>query len=201
MSAHGSLLRVFASGGDRLKHLEGWRRRLRHFLIIVFIVASAVLLGAFTLALGPRLLGYSSFVVYGGSMEPAVRVGSMAVAKPTSVSDLRVGDIVAYKAPRGGASATLHRIVTIQDEGPTTVFTLKGDANVTADPIRVTLEGRGSRVIYSVPKIGYLTAFARTGRGRVILLWLPAFGLAGLTLWEIWAPRSRQGQGGPWRWI
>ena len=198
MSAHGSLLSAFSTKGDRLQRPGSWRRRLRHFLIIDATVAMAILFGAFGLAFGPRLLGYSTFVVHGGSMEPAIPVGSMAVGKPVAASDLRVGDIVAYKPPRA-STATIHRVISVEGTaGSPKLFTLKGDANLTADPLPVALEGRGSRVIYSVPKIGYLTAFARTGRGRVILLWLPAFGLAGLTLWEIWVPR---GQGGPRRWI
>jgi signal peptidase I len=168
----------------------GWWVRLRFFLLLEAGVALAIFVTFMALAGAPRLLGYSSFIVYGSSMEPAVQRGSIAVAAPLLVEALSVGDIVPYRTSAGSAP-TLHRIVAIEDTAQGRQFTLKGDANERADPQRVVLEGKGSRVVYTVPQVGYFANLARKGPGQVLLIWLPAAVLSALLLWEIWAQEPK----------
>jgi len=142
------------------------------------------------LSVGPRFLGYSSVVIYGGSMAPKVQRGSVAVGKPVDAGSLAVGDIVVYRAI-GARTPTLHRIIAIDLEGEERVFTTKGDANAEADPARLHLTGRGTRVIYTVPYAGFLLHARSTSWGRVLFVWLPAMLLLAFVLYSTWRPVGR----------
>lgn len=165
--------------------------RLRYVLKLEAILGCALVAICMVLAFAPKLIGYSSFVIYSGSMEPAIRTGSVAVAKPTSVTDLRIGDIVAFKRSQQ-ALPTMHRIVDIEVSDGTTFLTFKGDANPQPDPEKVALAGEGSKVIYSVPYVGYFARYAQTQVGRFALVLLPGAALALTFLRQIWAPKNGQ---------
>ena len=64
----------------------------------------------------------------------------------------------------------------------------KGDANNTAEHWAVPTSGRIGRVVYRVPKLGYVTARLRSAVLGPILLAVSALGLALLALVRIWRP-------------
>lgn len=108
-------------------------------------------------AAGPILLGYQSYVVTSGSMEPAIATGSTVVDERVKVTALRPGDIVTYVA-RGDRIIT-HRIVAITNDENGPAITTKGDANRVADPELVRAPNVLGRVRYSVPLSGYAIAY------------------------------------------
>jgi signal peptidase len=142
------------------------------------------------LAIGPRIIGYSSFVVYGGSMEPTVPKGSVAVGQPVQPNDIEVGDVIVYKVP-GSSLPTLHRVVELDESGGVVRARTKGDANEAHDPTEVLLTGQGSRLVYSVPYIGYILHAPRSAWSENLFLRLPALALAAFVLWSIWKPERK----------
>lgn len=165
------------------------RQRLRRFFyleaLVAFTAAGALLL----MAVGPRLIGYSSFVIYGGSMEPAIHKGSVAVGKPVDADSLRVGDIIVFKAAATN-TLTTHRILDVDASGSGRAFTTKGDANASPDPQTLVMSGKGSKVVYSVPYAGYVFQYARK-------LWTNPFafkalvvGITLFALWSVWSSGS-----------
>ncbi len=171
--------------------------RVRRYLALTANVALAgaalVVVGALAVSLAPRLLGYSSVIVYGGSMADSVSVGSIAVTEEVSTEDVGVGDVIVFHPPTTSTnpstnpSALMHRVVSVREEDGQRLFRTKGDANATPDPWEVGIEGRGSRVVYAVPYVGYLVNFAGTPLGWALLLFLPATYLGLTTLRRIWA--------------
>ena len=149
--------------------------------------------GALVLVLAasvPRLLGFGTFVVYGGSMSPALRPGDVALTRPVAPDDVRVGDIIAIRSS-AESTPVLHRVTAIEEVDGQRQFIIKGDSNESADPEPVLLLGSGDRVVQHVPLAGYLTHFVGTPTGRLLFLVLPAIVLGGIVLWEIWRPRPR----------
>jgi signal peptidase len=151
--------------------------------------AALIIVGALAVSLTPRLLGYSSVIVYGGSMAGSVRVGSIAVTKEVQPEDIRVGDVIVFYPPTTSPnrSPLMHRVISVREEDGQRLFSTKGDANATPDPWEIAVEGRGSRVAYAVPYVGYLVDFAGTPLGWALLLFLPATYLGVTTLRRIWA--------------
>ena len=163
---------------------------LRHFLWIEGLAAAAILGTLISLSVGPQLIGYSAFVVYGGSMEPGIPTGSVAVGKPVSAESLRVGDVIAFKSG-GSTLPTLHRIVEIEGLGKARTITTKGDANGSNDPVKTTFSGSGSRIVYAVPWTGYILHASLSTWSRHAFMTLPALALGGMVLWSIWRPSLR----------
>jgi len=167
--------------------------RVRRFLALTANVMLAgtvlVVVGALAASLAPRLLGYSSVIVYGGSMADSVPVGSIAVTEKVSMEDVGVGDVIVFHPPTTSPNRLplMHRVVAIREEEGQRLFQTKGDSNTTPDATEVTLQGTGSRVVYTVPYVGYLVDFAGTPLGWTLLLFLPATYLGLFTLRRIWA--------------
>jgi signal peptidase I len=151
--------------------------------------AALVVVGALVVSLMPRLLGFSPVVVYGGSMADSVPIGSIAVTEEVSPADVGVGDVIVFHPPTTSpnSSTLMHRVVSVREEDGQRLLRTKGDANATPDPWEIGIEGRGSRVVYSVPYVGYLVDFAGTPLGWTLLLFLPATYLGLTTLRRIWA--------------
>ena len=108
----------------------------------------------------PMPFGYGMAVVLSGSMEPALSVNDLIVAKETE--EYAVGDMVVFQ---DGDSVVVHRVVTLDEE---TVQT-RGDANNVADaPIsRELVKGK---VIAYIPAAGHVVNFLRTPVGIFAVL-------------------------------
>ena len=143
--------------------------------VVGALLAGVVLLVA--VATVPTLFGYHTYVVSSGSMEPALRTGSIAVTSPSKPIGLKVGDIIAYDVASRDRPV-LHRIVKIDEVAGERRFMTQGDSNAAPDTTPVTLEGAGDRVVYSVPYAGYVIGFAQGWGGRLVLIGVPAVLLA-----------------------
>ena len=157
------------------------------------IASTAALLVAVSLAglmLVPSLLGYQRYVITGGSMSGSIDRGSLVFAKKTPEEQLKVGDVITYRPPRGIAPQELvtHRIVSIRhDRSGRLVLRTKGDANPIADPWTFTPDQRDqARTVAHIPYVGF--AFAALGDHvlRILLLALPAILIALLMLARVW---------------
>ena len=174
--------------------------RARRYLALTANVTLAgavlVVVGALVASMAPRLLGYSSVIVYGGSMADSVPVGGIAVTKEVTTEDVGVGDVIVFYPPTMSTnpspkpSPLMHRVVSVREEDGQRLFQTKGDANATPDPWEIGIEGHGSRVVYTVPYVGYLISFARTPLGWALLLFLPATYLGVTTLRRILGRRA-----------
>ena len=159
-----------------------WAGRLARLLVAL---ATLALLGALLAAALPRLWGYQSYVIYGSSMEPTIKVGSLILAKPVDVADLQVGDIIAFRTPN--EVTVTHRIVGIREEDGQHYFKTKGDATNGADTTEVRLESGVHRLAYKLPYLGYFIDFAKSPAGIILLIALPAAALLALS----WSKQRR----------
>lgn len=126
-------------------------------------VAAVVLLAV--LLVGVRLVGLTPYTVLSGSMEPTYHVGSVIYVEKVSPEELKVGDPVTFRLS-GGVVAT-HRIIELIDGGTANAsFRTQGDANDTPDGISPPSSLIG-RPVFSVPYMGYISAFLQTPRGMI----------------------------------
>lgn len=156
------------------------------------MVASLVVFLA--IGVGPHTNRYRTLSVLTGSMEPVMPVGSMIVATPVSVGDLRVGDIVAYQAPIEDHRVVTHRVVKIVRAGGAVAIQTKGDANSSPDPWMAKVESPVVwRVRMVVPLAGsWIHALRSPLVSKTLVLAVP-FVLAVLWLAQIWGAPPRRG--------
>jgi signal peptidase len=169
----------------------------RHILDVVGYLALALclaLLASLLTVAATNLLGYSSYVIYSGSMGSTVKVGSLLLTRPADVEDLQVGDVITYRSP-GNHTTLTHRVVSIRQEDGDWVFKTKGDASFDPDPQEVILRGQVAKMAFDIPYLGYVVDFAKSIQGVVLLLLVPAAGLLlmqGTKLWKAHASRGVQ---------
>jgi signal peptidase I len=153
-------------------------------------VVCAAVIGAFlALSFGPRFFAYETFIVRSGSMEPAIRTGSIVVVEPVSPTSIKVGDVITYRRPEDPDNTITHRVVGVRAPAglaSAPVFRTKGDANNAPDPWEVQLQGIAWRQLFSVPLAGYLFTFIQQPAGRLLFLVLPGGGLGLLWLHRSW---------------
>lgn len=132
-------------------------------LFIVLVLISSAL---------PIPGGIKAFVVQSGSMEPAVKTGSVVVVKP--VSNYQVGDIITFGPFSKIKPPTTHRIVEIKNDSGRPVYITKGDANNSQDMREVRGRDVIGKTLFSMPYIGYGVAAAKKPIGFAVLVILPA---------------------------
>lgn len=170
-----------------------WARpRLLRFLggMLIGLVVGLALLVAVTLL--PTVVGFYPMVVLSGSMEPTIHVGDIAVVKKQAPYGLQIGDVVTYSTAGGNIT---HRIVglDVTPQGP--FFLMRGDANLTPDSRAIPAQAIVGKVVYRVPRLGFLVSFANSTAGRVMFIVAPLLLLA--VLWVGRAIHRRGPQSSP----
>ncbi len=115
---------------------------------------------------------YQIKIVLSGSMEPAIKTGSIVVIKPAD--SYRIGDIITFGPDNKKNIPISHRIVETRVINGETRFLTKGDANKQPDIAEVKVSAVIGKVILSVPYFGYLLDMARKPLGMIILIGVPA---------------------------
>jgi signal peptidase len=126
--------------------------------------------------------------ILSGSMAPRIPTGSLVLATPEPASEVRVGDVIIFRAPVGGHRLIAHRVVAVLEHGPRPVVQTKGDANSARDPWRARTDGgRIWTVRREVPLLGYVTVFTQRSWPFLVLV----LGITAIVIRvfrRIWAP-------------
>ncbi|REC97123.1 signal peptidase I [Microbacterium sp. AG157] len=144
----------------------GWTRARA---IVGSIVLVAVSLFALITVVIPLLLGAQTYTVLTASMQPGMPPGTLIAVRPSSIDDVRVGDVVTYQLRSGEPAVVTHRVVgTTSSTGGARLLITRGDANDADDPPVQSEQLRGT-VVFAVPYLGYPgVVFGGQERGIVI---------------------------------
>ena len=155
-------------------------KKRKSVLSIVVDIILWVIIGLTAVFLIAWGLGYEPRVVMSGSMEPAIKTGSICwINKNAAYEDIKEGDIIAFAIESDGESVLVtHRAISITDEGVET----KGDNNDESDGITTTKDTFVGENVFAIPYIGYVAvAFGNlirflTGstRGHIFLIMIIA---------------------------
>ncbi len=114
--------------------------------------------------------GYKALIVTSGSMEPAIKTGSMVLVRPTDL--YKSGDVITFG---GGTSRipTTHRIIDVSVKSGVEYYKTKGDANENVDNLEVSKNDVLGKVILDIPYAGYIADFAKQPLGFAFLVGIP----------------------------
>lgn len=163
--------------------LAGVTGLLRRVLDLALFGLVGVVLTGIVLAKLVPLSGHQPIVVGGGSMEPAIAIGSTIVVAPVTATALAPGDIVSVRVGPSQALYT-HRITYVVDRPDGRWIRTKGDANPEPDPTLVPASAVVGRVEMVIPWVGFLITLLSTPTGIVFVLGLAASILAAAWLLE-----------------
>ena len=145
--------------------------KILEWVVIITLVTTALLL---VLSKINTPLNFKVFSVQSGSMEPAIKTGSVVFVKPEQ--SYEIGDVITYQARGNPNNSFTHRVVDVQkDEDIGKVaYVTKGDANEDPDTTPVVSSRVLGRVFFKIPLLGYLVSFAKTQLGFTLLVVIPA---------------------------
>jgi signal peptidase len=159
-----------------MKTAVRWIRRLLDMALILLVISVLGLVLAVNI--GPRL-GHELVVIRGGSMEPAIHLGSATAVSHVQPADLRPGDVVMLKETSGVLVS--HRITKVVQLPDGLYIQTKGDANDSVDPVLVPASQVVGRVDLAIPGLGYVLFLLTIPTGVLAIL-----GLALTMLFSIW---------------
>jgi len=118
------------------------------------------------------LFGIKLFTVQSGSMEPAIKIGSLVFTK--TESNYYKDDIITFFNTPTKKETITHRIYKVLNKDGNLYYQTKGDANDSADNNAISSEMIVGKTILTIPYLGYPIAFSRTLPGLIILIIIPA---------------------------
>ena len=172
------------------------QKRIGVFFTVLQMLFIVAFVGLAVATFGTRIpmlaqWGINFFAVTSGSMEPAIPTGALIYTSKYNLDDLKKGDVITYRKTGNNQTAVVtHRIDSV-DKKETTVsdkktltynFHTKGDANSEPDNYTVTPGEIIGKYAWHLPYLGFVTAFAQTQQGFLLLVILPA---AVLVIWEV----------------
>lgn len=157
------------------------KKVFRWLATLVLVVVSLACVGIF---IAPHF-GWHLDIVYGGSMEPAVKVGSLVVIQPVKPEAIKVGDVITYRSAAESGMVTTHRVMEVIHNDGSPVFRTKGDANEDPDINPVAADELVGKLAFNIPYLGYLVPFVRNPLGMILLIGLPVAAIIGMELRNI----------------
>ena len=138
----------------------------------IFIGLVAVIALLLIISVLPITGNYKVMTVLSGSMEPAIKMGSIVVVKPAK--DYKIGDIITFGPYSKRKPPTTHRIYDIEVIEGKTFYITKGDANNAPDPRKVAKNEVLGKVLFSIPYLGYAVETAKKPWGFMAIVIIPA---------------------------
>lgn len=131
-------------------------------ILTILIILSLVLVG-------PPLLGYKTYAVLSGSMEPVLKVGGLVYIKPVPSEEITKGDVITYTMAGNSGSLVTHRVVDIDLENQD--FITKGDANKVEDG-PIAFNRLIGKKVFHLPYLGYMIVHLKTKEGILLIVGL-----------------------------
>lgn len=144
---------------------------LYKFVSYLFFGAVAVVVLFLAVSVFPVTGNYKVMVVRSGSMEPAIKTGSVVAIRP---GEYQVGDVVSFADPKSAQMVITHRIADIKEEAGQKYYTTKGDANPGQDSALIAQKNVLGKVFLTIPYLGYAVHTAKQPYGFLALVVVPA---------------------------
>ena len=147
---------------------------MKLFKIIYYIVIAliAIIAGLLIVSIFPITGNIEFKIVQSGSMEPAIKTGSVIMVKPAD--DYKIGDVITFGGKQEVQTPTTHRIYDMKVIEGEPVYITKGDANNTPDQKEVSKNEVIGKVLFDVPYLGYAVDFAKKPIGFSLIIIVPA---------------------------
>ncbi|MDD4839822.1 MAG: signal peptidase I [Clostridia bacterium] len=157
------------------------RKIYRTISSIITLLVALFLCGVALLAIvqrstdkSPHVFGYYMYTVLTDSMEPTLMVGDVILSKQAVAEELKVGDIVTYKAETGALEGynLTHRIVRLLDVENVKYVVTQGD-NTSGEDAPVEAAHISSVYVRNLDSIAGILSFLKTPQGFICIIVLP----------------------------
>lgn len=120
---------------------------------------------------------FNAFVIVSPSMTPMINVNDAIVIKRVDDDKYNIGDIISFASSDAnyrGLTVT-HRVIDKEKISlGQSLYTTKGDNNSIEDPTKVATNSIYGRVLFKIPKIGYIQDFLSKPSNFFLCILIPA---------------------------
>lgn len=151
--------------------------------IIIFIIMIMLSIFASISSSKPlTVFGFKPLTVLSNSMVPVFEAGDVIIIREIDAEDLKEGDIISFYNEE--KNLITHRIASIVEKNGERQFYTKGDNNNTADEDVITASDVAGKVLFHIPKLGYLSNYTKGPIGFLLFIVLPLTGYVCLSVYE-----------------
>lgn len=127
-------------------------------LVLTVVLAAVALVGV-------RVIGCTPYSILSPSMSPNYNVGDLIYVAAANPDEIQVGDVITFVVDENLTVVT-HRVDEVDRENR--LFYTKGDANESRDGSPVLYENVLGVAVFSLPKLGYVSAYLTSQSGRYV---------------------------------
>ena len=150
-----SLLAVrnfYRSQTERFRARRGGERSLTGWVMFAVVSVAVIWFSVGLFPVHPTLIG-------SGSMEPVMYAGDVSVVAEVEPENIKEGDIIQFRTAED--YTILHRVIEVIETGGVVSYITKGDANDEPDKEPVLADNVVGKVIFTVPKIGWVAVWVK----------------------------------------
>lgn len=139
---------------------------------------------------------FNAYVVLTGSMIPDIMPKDVIFTKKVDIEDIKENDVITFVSSdnRFAGSIITHRVVEIIDDDPEHIkFRTKGDNNTVSDLALVEDYNVLGRVIFKIPKVGYIQDFLATKGGWIIVILIPCLAVLSYDIMKLFKAIGTKG--------
>ena len=120
------------------------------------------------------LMGYRMFTIVTDSMAPKYEIGDVLLAEHVDISELKVGDDIAYIGKEGDFKDKVitHQIVDIKEENGRYTISAKGSGNAEEDP-KISGEQVYGKIIHKFLILSFLCKIIRNIYAFYFIVFVP----------------------------
>lgn len=120
---------------------------------------------------------FNSYVIVSQSMVPTIKVNDAIIVKRDNYDRYIVGDIISFYSTEYDSNGMVvtHRIINKDKKNSTTsLYTTKGDNNSIADKNSVQTDNVYGKVLFVLPKIGFIKNFLSNPLNIILCILIPS---------------------------
>ncbi len=137
------------------------------FLVNIILVLAILVTGAIFL---PPMLGVNTTVVDSETMDTNLPIGSITYSKTVNVLDLQSGNEVLKEV-----GSSVHAYIIESGDVNTGKYTVRDAIVKTSGTTEISLRNNVSKVVLTVPYLGYIVMIMQTTEGMIIAILLVIF--------------------------
>lgn len=142
-------------------------------IIIIYIVRVRFLAG------NDRLgeVRTNFYTILTQSMYPTIKAGDVVITYKEDDNKYNKGDVITFVSDMNGGITITHRVKEVYNLNGAYSYQTKGDNNNTADSGVVSSEKVLGKVIFKIPKAGYIQQFLVSKTGWIVAIVIPALAI------------------------
>lgn len=120
---------------------------------------------------------FNGYVIVSPSMVPTININDAIVIKRHSNDDYTIGDIISFHSTEYDPDGMVvtHRIINKNNKGHySSTYTTKGDNNTVADRNIVATDNIYGKVMFIIPKLGFVKNFVSKPLNVILLIIIPS---------------------------